>query len=297
VFFEVDKFFKFLVRVDSQAFNLATLLFVKSFILRVKPTYTYPLFVVLLRLGNTDVVVSDVVEYHGTLHLYDGACFDGSLGVATMFDEPRPAGGGWRSQFDHNQNPLQPPIFPNPNFPILWGFDKNYLCPEDVIFGTACTAWPGGIPKFDNIFAFDLPVFAANVAQFNAGAHTDVPIAPGLQIGIPVTISAPGTIDSVTLQIAATGVGNPNTYNLVILKNAVQEAVVPFQLTANGFTLNNGLGIVVAAGDVLSCFIVSTVPANIAVDWSGVSVTLGQAVSWAFDVPLPAATYCVYKEM
>jgi len=297
VFFEVDKFFKFLVRVDSQAFNLATLLFVKSFILRVKPTYTYPLFVVLLRLGNTDVVVSDVVEYHGTLRLYDGACFDGSLGVATMFDEPRPAGGGWRSQFDHNPNPLQPPIFPNPNFPILWGFDKNYLCPEDVIFGTACTAWPGGIPKFDNIFAFDLPVFAANVAQFNAGAHTDVPIAPGLQIGIPVTISAPGTIDSVTLQIAATGVGNPNTYNLVILKNAVQEAVVPFQLTANGFTLNNGLGIVVAAGDVLSCFIVSTVPANIAVDWSGVSVTLGQAVSWAFDTSLPAATYCVYKEM
>ncbi len=99
IFFEIEKFHKFVVRIDSAAFNLSSLLFVRNFILKIKPTYTFPLFLVLLEIGDTEVSTVDQIDYTGTLKLFDLPC-EGSLGIATMYDQGRPGGGGWRNQYD-----------------------------------------------------------------------------------------------------------------------------------------------------------------------------------------------------
>jgi hypothetical protein len=75
-FFEIEKFFRFLVRIDSEAFSLSALLFVQNLVLRIKPNYTYPLFTVRTQLTATEVSVDDDIDMRGYLHLHDGACFD-----------------------------------------------------------------------------------------------------------------------------------------------------------------------------------------------------------------------------
>jgi hypothetical protein len=298
-FFEVEKFFRFLVRVGSPAFNLPALLFAQQFVLRIKPTYTYPLFVVLVTLPDAEVVTTDLVELNGTLIINDGGCFDGTLGVATMFDQARPAFGGWRSQFDHNANPLTPPTYPAPNYPIIWGFDKNYLCPEDAIVGTMCLTYASStMPTMDSIYSYDLPIYTLEAALFADGAISDVVAnPPGLQIGLPATIAAPGAMNTVSIELQASDVGTPNTYNLVLDKNGTPAATVPFTLTPGGFNLAATISLPVLAGDILTCFVQSTGSSNVEVLWSGILVTVGQAVSWAYDTPVPAGTYCVFKDL
>jgi len=298
-FYEVEKFFKFLVRVDSKAFNLNALLFSMSFVLRIKPTYTYPLFVVLAAIGNTEVVVTDGTVIEGSLFIDDGACFNGTLGAATMFDQARPAGGGWRSQFDHNADPTTPPTYPTPNYPIVWGFDKNYLCPEDAIVGTCCVTFVAPtLPTFDSIFAFDLPVYTLEAGLFAEGALAYIPAPPtGLTVGLPQTVGGPGTLNRVNLEINGSVVGSPATYNLLIKKNGVTAATIPFTLTPGDYLLSAVVAIAVLGGDILTAFIVPTGLVGVPVEWSGVLVTVGQAVSWAYDTNLAAGTYCVYKDL
>ena len=409
-FFEVEKYFKFLVRIDAAAFNLAALLYAKSFVLRIKPTYTYPLFVVLEQLGttgDTTVTTSDEVLLSGTLNLFAGACFsdsdptviagtvptdsaslygiggglDGTTlamdvdgvsglsmtfagasssasqsamlaavaaafpvlsaflggddgqclalsanasivinagtanavlglttgvyrggnvrGVATMFDQPNPAGGGWRNQFDAGPDLDDPPVYPTPRMPIIWAFDKNYLCPEDVITGTACTTFSSPtMPYFDGgIFAFDSPVYTQELALFGSGTVAELPPPPGLPIGPPVYSTASGTVTEIGLEINAILAGNPNTFHLVILKNGSTVATVAFTLTDGGFTLSTGASIAVSIGDELSCFIVSTTGLALDVLWTDILVTLGAGVFWSFDTTLSAGTYCAYKPL
>lgn len=304
-FFEVEKFFKFLVRVDSAAFNLQSLLFVKSFILRIKPTYTYPLFVVLVTIGNTEVTATTLLQKHGTLHLNAGVCYQGlsfgqTLGVSTMFDQPRPGGGGWRSQFDHNANPATPPTYPTPNAPIAWGYDRMYLCPEDAIMGTICTTYLAPtMPMFDSIFQFDEDVYTSEEGMFADGLVEDVPASlPGLPVGGIHTVAVNATLNRIGLFIQASDVGNPNTYHLVIQKNGTDAVTVAFTLTAAGYQLDQAISLPVIIGDSLTCFIRSTVAGvSIEVLWTGVLVTVGQAVAWAFDTLLPAGTYCSYRDL
>lgn len=296
-FFEVDKFFQFLVRIDSSAFNLQALLFARSFVLRIKPTYTYPLFVVLQQLGqngDTEVSVTDELVTSGTLSLYDGACFAVDIGVATMFDQPQPAGGGWRNQFDHNQYPSTPPTYPNPNYPILWGFDKNYLCPEDFILATICTTFTGPtVPSFDSIFSFDAPVYTADLMAFSASSTTTVPGA-GLQVEGPVTVLAGGTLNTLTLEIAVPHPSLPNTYNLLLKKNGTTVLTQPFTASA-GVAVTISPNVAVSAGDILTAFIVPTGLSDVAVAWDSILVETGVSVPWTIDGSLSAGTYCNYR--
>lgn len=87
---EVEKFHRFLVRVDSLAFSLPSLLFCREFILRMKPKYTYPYFLVTLNETREEISLDDSVVLAPTLTPYDGAITKNSLGQATMFDQPRP---------------------------------------------------------------------------------------------------------------------------------------------------------------------------------------------------------------
>ena len=298
-FFEVEKFFKFLVRVNSEAFNLSALLFVQSFVLLIKPTYTYPLFVVLEQIGNTEVSVSDEMVPEGILSLYAGACFDGSGGEATMWDQPNPAGGGWMSQYD--AAPGTTPTFPTQTYPILWGFDKKYLCPEDLIVGTASVTFGAStLPSYDSIFQFDLPVFTNEAGIFQDGNIYQIPTAaPGRQIGLPVTMGAGGTLDTIELYVECDFKGSPATYNLIIQKNGTTVSTNAFTAAQPDFTEAFSISVPVLTSDVITVFIQSTsgVGTFVNVEWPDVVATIGQAVAWAFDVALPAGTYSVTKEL
>ena len=369
-FFEVEKFFKFLVRVDASAFNLQALLFCQTFVNRIKPTYTYPLFVVLETVPSADVAVSDIVLASGTLFIDDGACTNGYIGVATMFDQPQSAGGGWRSQFD--SSPFAAPSYPTPSLPVLWGFDKNLICPEDAIFATLSTTIATSIPIFDSIFQFDTPVYTLGFAEFSTGNVTDLPtgtgatsitsgsnglslpqatidvgattgfspqgiaqvktsagiqsvvyegltsssltgcsggegvmstggsVVSGRLVGEPVAVTSTGTINTVDLTLDTVHASFPNTFQIVIQKNGVTMQTIPFTLPAEGAELSSGSSIAVTSGDVLACYIQSTItppPNSLNVFWADVFVSMGQAVPWAFDTTLPAGTYYSYRAL
>jgi hypothetical protein len=297
-FFEVEKFFKFLVQVDSAAFSLPALTFVQQFILRIKPTYTYPLFVVSADVASATVSVSDEIGLSGTLSLYDDTCFPGTWGVATMFDQPSP-NGGWRSQFDHNQDPTNLPTFPNPNYPIIWGFDKNYLCPEDFIQGTLCTTFSvPTLPTFDSLFAFDKPLYTADQASFFTGPTISIPAGPsGLPIGGPYTIPNNGTINSISLELVCGSPGSPANYLLNLYKNGTLQSSTAFTCGASGITLMATISVAVVASDILTVAILPASGGPITVAWDSALVETGQSIPWFFDTDVAAGTYCAFKAL
>jgi hypothetical protein len=297
-FFEIEKFFKFLVQVNSAAFNLQALLFVQTFIRRIKPTYTYPLFVIQKEIGDTDVVVSDAMTLAGTLSLYESVCFPGTEGVATMFDQPDP-NGGWRNQFDHNQDRTDPPTFPNPNYPIIWAYDKNYLCPEDFVMGTLCTTFGAStLPTFDSIFQFDKPVYSADQASFFTGPTISIPAGPtGLPIGGAVTVPNSGTLTTIILQIVCEAPGSPANYVLHLYKNGTSAATVSFTCGPAGFASTTTISVAVTASDVLTAAILPASGGPITVAWSTVFIETGQAVFWAFDTDIAAGSYCSLRNL
>ncbi|WP_394831649.1 hypothetical protein LVJ94_34565 [Pendulispora rubella] len=175
-FHEVEKFFTFLVRVDAAAFNLSSLLFVRAFVLRVKPTYTKPLFVVFRPVSDAEVEVLDTVLARGRLLLDMGVC-ELTAWADTMFDQPRPAGGGWKSEYD--QRPLalgSPSPYPTPSAPITWAFDKGMLCPDYDILGIARVTFPQPTPPaYDSIFEFDMPLQSSQGANVPWAFDTPIP--------------------------------------------------------------------------------------------------------------------------
>lgn len=106
-FFEIEKFFRFIVRIDSEAFNLSALLFVRNLVLRIKPNYTFPLFTVQTTLDDIEVSVDDEITLRGALHLHDGACFDVTTfqtvpHVDTSATGSEVVGGGGDGDFSFN---------------------------------------------------------------------------------------------------------------------------------------------------------------------------------------------------
>ena len=296
--FEVEKFFRFMVRVDSPAFSLPTLLFVKSFILRVKPTYTHPLFIVLRKVDDTEVSTTDDLEYTGQLYLHDGTCLDQTFGAATMWDEPRPAGGGWRSQYDSDADPATIPVYPTAE-PVQWGFDKKYLCPEDFIEGSVCIAWAGGVPTYDSIFAFDSEIFQEGALVFEDANIQHLPyVADATELyPRPAVVTNNGTLTDLSLSIAGGPGSDPPDYIISIRKNGVFEPNIPFTITGDPFTFHAVLNIPVVAGDQLRIYITPNAGQATDVNWPTVTVILGVSVMWSFDTPLAAGSYCVYKTL
>lgn len=303
VFFEIEKFFKFLVRVDSAAFNLSALLFVQSFVKKIKPTYTYPLFVVQKKIGDTEISTTDDVNLTGTLLLFDGACFPNSFGVATMFDEPDPSGGGWQSQFDTDMDPgTSAPVFPTPQL-VGWGYDKNYLCPEDYILATACVTFAvPTMPTVDSIFAWDTEIFQDAAYVFEDSWVLGVPGAGFVLFNDLTPITANGTITDVELTIVGDPGASDPDYIMRIRTGPsggpYTTTVVPFtQPGTSPFVQHTTVSIPIVMGDVL--FV--TIQPNLADDtspyWESISVELGTSVVWAYDANLPAGTYCAYKTL
>lgn len=295
IFFEVEKFHKFIVRVDSDAFNLSALLFVQTFIKRVKPTYTSPMFVVTAKLDDTEVDTTDEITMAGHLILNDGACFP-NYNISTMVDQYRPAGGGSRNKVDTAADPsLSPPTFPTPTFPITWGVDKNYLCPEDEIVLSYCVAHAGGVVPLDSGFKLDgtnAPSHhftESSVATIEAGPVGHV--LPGSS-----AVTSTGNVESARIVITGVLDGDPGNYELLVYINAVLSTVIPFTVGPSGFIGTLTTSIAVTSGQTLTAHIRPGSGGARTPIWPYVEVTLGQhPLTFAVDTGLPAGTYCYHN--
>lgn len=296
IFFEVEKFHKFLVRVDSSAFNLSALLFVRNFILKIKPTYTFPLFLVLKEIGDTEVSTTDEVEYHGTLKLFDSPC--SPYGVASMYDQPRPGGGGWLNQFDANEDPDDAaPTFPTAE-PVAWAYDKAYLCPLDAVISQCCVNIPAPTTiMFDNCFAFDTPIREKHEFE-DIPPASPIPAGPA---GLTLTLTLGGTVNfaGTIIQIRFIALGDPGVdatdYEVVIDVNAAPVHTEAFTMGNNTEFNVTGLALAVVATDVVT---VRLRPATGGARSPNLTRIRAQvfneaAAVWSFGDPIAAGIYCL----
>lgn len=291
VFFEIEKFFKFLVRIDSAAFSLSTLLFVRNFILKVKPTYTFPLFIVRKEIGDTEVSVTDQVISRGRLILNETVC-EGWVG-STMFDDYRAGGGGSLNKFDSNADPDDAPPIPfTPDADIRWGYDKNFLCPDDSLQKLCCFTTAGGPVPFDTCAAFDTPL--KSTQSFSLVGPFVIPAGPaGFTVSSSLA-SLTGTISNLDLLIIGGPGTDPPAYELVIAINTVDVFVAPFTSSPTGVIELLFPAVVITVGDTIDVRIRPAAGGPFSPAWTNIFVQFLEdpLVVWVYDAALPAGTYC-----
>jgi hypothetical protein len=316
VFYEVQKYHSFLVRVDSQAFNLSALLMVRNFILKVKPTYTNPRFVVRLYASDEDgdeISLNDTVTFGGTLKLDDAVCRT-RLGASTVYDEPRAAGGGYRNQFDGDDDPSTTPVWPTPE-PVQWAFDREFLCPSDVVeFASSLTV--GATLKYDAGLIFDAgvvdPYYGVGSGDCSMFSADEVPPGTITTSGHALTLSpstAPqtGTLRRVRFIAFGSPVVGEEAFELV-LRNVTQavDVVIPFT-ARNNTEISENVSLAVTLGDTVTVT-VRAVGANTSPAWTQFLCSVSTAFSWKFDMGVvdpyygsppgyPAGTYRVTRQI
>ncbi len=293
-FYEIEKFFKFLVQVDSSAFNLNALLFVRQFILRIKPTYTLPIFIVRAELGDSEVSTSDTVALTGYLQLHAGPAF-GADGQAQMFDQPRPSFGGFWNEFDTLDPNGTAPTTPTPDASVDWGFDEYLLAPRSSSVAVLKSVWAGGVPIAGSIFYASLPIFTSLAAIVAGGGIRNIPVA-GVQIGdeVPSLI----TDTAVRLVLFYRAVTDAEVLTLTVKVNGVTAFTTPFSPPvgsnpdANQFRQAFTVSIPLVAGDAITAFVSHPTGFNTYIE--SVGVVLGVGEEWFPAVALPAGTYFTY---
>lgn len=297
--FEVEKFFRFLVRVDSSAFNLATLLFVKSFVSRVKPAYTFPLFVVRRKLADATFDITDEVRVNATVRLFDGLC--NARGVGYLYDDPDPSGGGFMGQFDSGAPHLAPPVYPTPAAAVYWGFDHTIICPQDYISGKfTMTLGAPAYPTVDSIYLFDSPLYTDTLYDEGTAGILMFDTA-GVQLGLPVTSAGNYSLTSMSVRFDIPFPMEVSAaVELVLSVNGVDVSVVPVTFPASsgwqGFVpLPSTVNVV--PGDVVRVRVRCAGLTPIHVEWATVSASLGATYTWAYDTMTPAGTYHVTRTL
>ncbi len=317
IFYEVQKYHSFLVRVNSEAFNLESLLFAQQFIQKIKPTHTNPLYVVSVNAsGDGDEIdVIDTVEYAASLYLVDSVC--DRMGASTVFDEPWPSGSTYgesaRNAFDTDDDPTNPPpVYPGPPDLVSWGFDKDVLCPADSLEAAYCELVPpGSLPAFDGAFAYDVGLVAQTYTTLappsyypSAPQVVFTAVDPGVLVRLAVLFDGPTGTPSTQL--------TSPTWRIDLLNGTVVVASVPFSIgfihpvdglvitmPQNLEILSGSLGIQVSPGDVFSVVVTPVgTSLNQYTDW--VQIVTAVAVSgglWAFDTPFAGGVQCAYGEV
>lgn len=323
-FCEIEKFFKFMVRIDSAAFSLDTLMFVRSFILRINPTYTFPVFVILKKLKTTTVDVDDDLAIHVKLNLNDwtgvfnydnqtSGYVDGAgnsvvppdnyghLGGA--FDDARPAFGGMRGQFDgdhYNGTPTPgvEPVSPTAEIPTHWGFDSNYLSPECAISAAVGTEFLAPTPpSFDSIFSFDGAYFT-QIYSTHTATLTRFPHVPTHSVStfLGQKMASAGT-GNVTTGVFFLRAAYPLPHNVDVYVEVrvagiqVATATVSLLESWRDYVTPFDISFPVVSGDMVEVLLSASVETPLE-GGAHVEVSLGDGSSWSFDQgDLPAGRY------
>lgn len=293
-FYEVEKFFKFLVRIDSAAFNLNTLLFAAQFIRRIKPTYTFPVLAVRQEIEETTVDTSDDVAFKGTLTLFAGAWFASGTGQAQMFDQARPGGGGWWNQFDVG-DPDSPPVYPTEQNMVNWAFDQSILSPNESLRPVLSMEYVAPtLPTLDSIFYPDLPVWSEVVAVLEDGMRFWIPQS-GYEVG-EKTSTTTATVNKAVVFLRA--IAPLNTPLVVTVKvNGVTVETHPFMTIATGdglealkmqFQFDTNFNVV--PGDIITAELAhASSDFNTFIEFA--MVVLGVGEDWFLDTPIGPGNY------
>lgn len=135
---ELEKYFKFLVRGDVDTFNLQNLIFAIDFAKKIKPHYTFPLFVMLKNLEVTEVDVLDEIQFSVFLNLFDTFC-------------PAEDGAYRWDDTDESGNPNHAYDETPPQFV----FDTHRLCPVDRVYAIMNQPLSAGPWLYDSLWAYD----------------------------------------------------------------------------------------------------------------------------------------------
>ena len=298
VFYEVQKYHTFTIRVDSSIFDLDALLLVRDFVLTLKPTYTYPSIVVELNLDDSEITIIDVITAKGALLLNDAPCEH--LGTG-MFDDASPSGDKpYWNQFDSDEDSPSP-TYPTPDMNVPWGYDKYLLCPSDsLVVNLTYTQLAPGPAEFDTFLSFD-----SNLNQLVAYADVGPVVIPAnpAEYTIPLTgvgvAVFNGVLVSARLLISGTGPGGFDTdYELVVRVNGFEAASVPFDATNFVFEVNAVIAGPIILGDVITAHIRvpagSPSPGARAPSWNTLTANvILEDGTWAVDDIVPAGTYFV----
>lgn len=296
IFYEVEKYYKFAVKVDTAAFNINTLMFVRNFVLQAKPVYTYPMFVVQYKVKETEISTTDNRATSVTLSLYDSARAD-LLGSSFILDEPRSAFGGVRNQLDSDQNPNNPsPTYPTPDSTITWGLDRSYrLIPAESLliitmeeFATPFT------PTLDSVFVLDQPLTTA--IRFEDASPASIPAAPGVFDMTPVTDdTVPFGSFIAFLRFTALGDpgADPTDYTVIVRNDTTAfEATLPFTSGVNT-EANWSISIPVSTGDKIKVQVRTASGGARTPNWRRLLAHVSIVdSSWALDATLDASMYC-----
>ncbi len=298
------------MRIDSAAFSLNTLVFVQSFIKKIKPTYTYPVYVVLKTLPPATVETTDIVTQKAILHLNEWIgqySLNGSPPIGMIggtFDDPHAAFGGWRRAFDssgyvYGDTPLPAPTHPTAYSPVYWGYDRDHLVPTDVITGLMYSVF--GAPftvAYDNgLFQFDMPAFDAIFAIFS-GTYMLIPkkvptVVDAIALGHAKTVTGGTVNEALFISRGMYPLDSPASLSLDVLVNSVvvdtvlvtvpagtRDYITPIPIAALVLAINDSVEIQVhATADV-------PMPGG-----TKIFLALGHGTTWAYDTPLPAGTY------
>lgn len=298
IFYEVEKFHRFVVMVEEEAFSLTALLFAKNFVLKIKPLYTFPMFIVRKDIGDSEISVTDNVSYSGTLFLNDSMCAP-LLGVSWLYDQPRAAGGGYWNQYDGDEDPTTTPTFPTPESPVRWGFDRTYLCPLDDLTSIMTEVFLSSFtPPYDSVFAYDTE--ASSKMKFEYLTPGVVPSSSVLYL--PATGSSAAAFTGSLSSLRFITLGDPGTdptdYQVEVYVNGSLQATETFTAGTNTEILRS-LSVSVTAGNTISVGIRASSGGSRTPNWSLLAATVTQqdGTVWTFDDTLSAGTYSLEKSL
>lgn len=301
---EVEKLHTFLVRIDSKAFSLNTLVFVQSFIKRIKPRYTHPLFLITADLGrDTTVSVTAQASFVGALYLsatpsmhYYG---NDAYSATPMFDGIIAGPASLPNVFDGN-NPNQISTYPSPAItPIKWGYDKRVLTPESATYGLMEMEMSG-----EELVAYDSGLWTTDVGTFSSRfgcviKTLDHLLGQGNVLG-SITATGNTTIEHARIELYRNGPFPDQPVEILVRANgSTNIAIATFTIPAG----QSYVGVVplgstpINDGDVIEVILSRQLYVDEPMPFTTILVDLGIAQSWTYDTPPPAGTYSVARVM
>lgn len=295
---EVEKFHTFLVRVDSRAFSLSSLTFVQSFVRRIKPVHTHPIFLIQAKIDSgTDITVTTEIVLKPTLYIYASPCiwYDSATEGYHRFGkfDVSPAGPPGYNVFDGNA-PLYPAVYPTPETPIYFGFDKKYLCPHNDVRATTSVTMDGvfDVPTMDGLWSWDIITFSSTLGIVQATLDY-FPVGDIWKVGT-MEASAPITVDAIKVEANRNGIYPAQAVKLRIYKNGVFLDEIPFTFDAglsSRVHVYPAVPIALVATDTLDFYMCTQQLTPERTPFTTVLIHAGTGYAWSYDTVPPAGTY------